>query len=67
MNLNNKCRLNIAQPKVSDEMGAPVEDLNESSETKHLLKSHANVLHLARSIEQFRIGLVQVVELVNAE
>lgn len=48
-------------------MGALVNALNEPSETEYLLKSHANALHLARSIEQFRIGLVQVGELVNDE
>ena len=67
MNSNNKFQLNFAQQKVSDEIGSPVEGLNESSETEYLLKSHANVLHLARSIEQFCIGLVQAGELVNAE
>ena len=67
MNSSNKFQLNFVQPKVSDEMGSPVEAFNESSETEHLLKSHANVRHLARSIEQFRIGLVQAGELVNAE
>ncbi len=67
MNSRNKRRLNIPQPKVSCEMGALVNALNEPSETEYLLKSHANALHLARSIEQFRIGLVQVGELVNDE
>jgi hypothetical protein len=67
MNSRNKRRLNISQPKVSDEMGSPVEGLNESPETEYLLKSHANVLHLARSIEQYRIGLVHAGELLNAE
>ena len=59
--------MNFAQHKVSDEICSPVEGFHESSETEHLLKSHLNVLHLARSIEQFRIGLVQAGELVNAE
>ena len=67
MNSSNKFQLNFAQPKASDEMGSTVEGLNVSSETEHLLKSHANILHLALSIEQFRIGLVQAGELVNAE
>ena len=48
-------------------MGVLVNALNEPSETEYLLKSHANFLHLARSIKQFRIGLVQVGELVNDE
>jgi hypothetical protein len=59
MNSRNKRRLNIPQPKVSCEMGALVEASNEPSETEYLLKSHDNALHLARSIEQLRIGLVQ--------
>lgn len=67
MNSSNKCRLNIPQPKVSYEMGTPVEALNQPSETEYLLKSNANVLHLARSIERFVIGLVQAGELLNAE
>ena len=67
MNSINKCRLDIERPKVSDEMGTPVEALNEPSETEYLLKSNANVLHLARSIEQFGIRLVQAGELLNAE
>jgi hypothetical protein len=67
MNSRNKRHLNIPQPKVSCEMCELVDILNEPSETEYLLKSHANFLHLARSVEQYRIGLVQVGELVNAE
>lgn len=59
MNSRNKGRLNIPQPNVSCVMGALVEGLNESFEREHLLKSQANVLQLASSIEQFLIGLVQ--------
>jgi hypothetical protein len=67
MNSRNKRRLNIPLPKVSCEMGALVDTLNEPSVTEYLFKSRANVLHLSRSIEQFRIGLVQAGELENAE
>ena len=67
MSSSNKCRLNIERPKVSDEMGTHVEALNEPSETEYLLKSNANVLHLARSIVQYRFGLVLAGELLNAE
>ena len=48
-------------------MGTHVEALNEPSETEYLLKSNANVLHLARSIVQYRFGLVLAGELLNAE
>jgi hypothetical protein len=67
MNSSNKFQLNFAQPKVSNEVGSPVGALNEPFETEYLLKSHANVLHLARSIEQFRIGPVQEKMMINAE
>jgi hypothetical protein len=67
MNSRNKRRLNIPQPKVSCEMGELVDTLNESSETEYLLKSHANALHLARSIKQFRICCIQPGELINAD
>ena len=42
-----------------------LDTFNSLLETVHLLKSPANAAHLARSIEQFRLGQVQQSDLVN--
>lgn len=44
-----------------------VDSFNSLIETVHLLKSPANVAHLAQSVEQYRAGRLQTGKLIDEE
>ncbi|MEE8057440.1 MAG: type II toxin-antitoxin system prevent-host-death family antitoxin [Pseudomonadales bacterium] len=49
----------IARRDAEDAVVMSLEQFNSLMETVHLLKSPANVAHLARSIEQYRSGQIE--------
>ncbi len=55
----------ITRRDAPDAVLMSLDTFNSFLETVHLLKSPANAAHLARSIEQFRLGQVQQRDLVN--
>jgi len=65
--------INDADYTVIVSQGAPdallmsLDTFNSLMETVHLLKSPANAVHLARSIEQYRQGQVKQQSLVDAD
>lgn len=56
----------ISRRDAPDAVLMSLDTFNSLLETVHLLKSPANVAHLARSIEQYRLGHVQQKGLVDA-
>jgi antitoxin YefM len=56
----------ITRRDAPDAVLMSLDTFNSLLETVHLLKSPANAAHLARSIEQFRDGQVQVRDFGNA-
>lgn len=55
----------IARRDAPDAVLMSLDTFNSMMETAHLLRSPANVAHLARSIEQFRQGTVEERKLVD--
>ena len=56
----------ITRHDAPDAVLMSLDTFNSLLETVHLLKSPANAAHLARSIEQYRLGQVQQRVLVDA-
>ena len=57
----------IARRDAPDAVLMSLDTFNGLMETVHLLKSPANAAHLARSIEQYRMGRVRQQGLVDAD
>jgi antitoxin YefM len=57
----------ISRRDAPDAVVMSLDTFNGLMETVHLLKSPANVAHLARSLEQYRQGEVLNQDLVDAE
>ncbi len=57
----------ITRRNAPDAVLMSLETFNSLMETVHLLKSPANVAHLARSIAQYRQGQVKQRDLVDAD
>jgi len=55
----------ITRRDAPDAVLMSLDTFNSLLETVHLLKSPANAAHLARSIEQYRMGQVQPRDLVD--
>ncbi|MDP2784536.1 MAG: type II toxin-antitoxin system prevent-host-death family antitoxin [Sulfurimicrobium sp.] len=55
----------IARRDAPDAVLMSLDTFNSMMETAHLLRSPANVAHLARSIEQFRQGAAEERKLVD--
>jgi len=55
----------ISRRDADDAVVMSLDNFNGLMETVHLLKSPANVAHLARSIDQYRTGKVKQHELVD--
>lgn len=56
----------IARRDAPDAVLMSLDTFNGLMETVHLLKSPANAAHIARSIEQYRLGQVKQLDLENA-
>jgi antitoxin YefM len=56
----------ISRRDAPDAVLMSLDTFNSLLETVHLLKSPANAAHLARSIEQFRMGQIHKQDLVDA-
>ncbi len=56
----------IARRDATDAVLMSLDTFNGLMETVHLLKSTANAAHLARSLEQYRLGQFQQRDLVDA-
>ncbi len=55
----------ISRRDAADAVVMSLDNFNGLMETVHLLKSPANAMHLARSINQYRIGEIENHELVD--
>ena len=55
----------ISRRDAPDAVLMSLDTFNSLLETVHLLKSPANAAHLVRAIEQFRMGQVQPLDLVD--
>ena len=56
----------ISRRDAPDAVLMSLDTFNSLLETVHLLKSPANAAHLARSIEQYRLGQIEQRDLVDA-
>jgi antitoxin YefM len=56
----------IARRDAPDAVMMSLDTFNSLMETVHLLKSPANAVHLARSIEQYRQGKLTQYDLIDA-
>ena len=55
----------ITRRDAEDAVVMSLEQFNGLMETVHLLKSTANAAHLAKSIQQYRTGEVEIHELID--
>ena len=56
----------ITRRDAADAVVMSLDTFNSLMETVHLLKTPANALHLSRSIEQYRSGLIRQQDLPDA-